>query len=329
VLRELRLEVNKRCNFACLHCYTDKYTFDEVAIDKFYGLMDTLAGQGLTDVSMTGGEPLMDLDRVLSLTEHARSLGLTVRINTNGVLLRPKVCDRLMEAGVHEFQVSLNSYDADDFNEFVQSEHAFGHVVDGIKYLADKGAHVTIRFTLMERTAPNLAGTFKLCESLGVKSFKVRTLVQAAEIEEELAPSLVETLRKHSEEFFEVIKGSKVQVRFSDNGLGFEVPTTDNCKFLSCLCGTDAIFVTADGNIAPCPFLRDEKSWWLGNIKSDDFVEVMSSSSRLAEFIGDKHGEEEGCGNSCTNGCKAANYYLTGDPDHIFLPDAVPAAHAH
>ena len=70
----LAINLTKRCNLACAHCYMDAETLkyggeNELTTEEVRGLLDDIAGRSTeTMVVLTGGEPLMrgDLEELLA-----------------------------------------------------------------------------------------------------------------------------------------------------------------------------------------------------------------------------------------------------------------------
>ncbi len=89
----LAVNLTRRCNLACAHCYLDAETLkqggmDELKTGEVNALLDQIASRGTdTMVVLTGGEPLLrrDLEKMVT---HGSTLGLSMVVGTNGVLLR-------------------------------------------------------------------------------------------------------------------------------------------------------------------------------------------------------------------------------------------------
>ena len=129
-LKSLRLSVTDRCNLRCLYCMPEEeyvwlpreelLTFEE--LDKLVGIF---AGLGVTDIRLTGGEPLLrhQLDRLIAMlaaNPNIRDLALT----TNGVLLTDQT-KALKEAGLHRLTVSLDTLKPERFRSMTRrDEHA-------------------------------------------------------------------------------------------------------------------------------------------------------------------------------------------------------------
>jgi cyclic pyranopterin phosphate synthase len=117
---DLRVSVTDRCNFRCQYCMpaeglpwldrSEILTFEE--IERVVGLFTSM---GVSDVRLTGGEPLVrrDFPRLVEMLggiEDLHDLSLT----TNGYLLAQMAGD-LAAAGLRRINVSLDSLSRDRF----------------------------------------------------------------------------------------------------------------------------------------------------------------------------------------------------------------------
>jgi GTP 3',8-cyclase len=133
---DVRISVTDRCNFRCQYCmpaeglpWLDRsqlLTYEEIE-----RLVRVLAGMGVHDVRLTGGEPLArrELWRLverLSALEDVHDLSLT----TNGYLLERQVED-LVRAGLRRVNVSLDALAADRFFELTRRD-ALDRVLAGL-----------------------------------------------------------------------------------------------------------------------------------------------------------------------------------------------------
>ena len=135
---DLRVSVTDRCNFRCQYCMPaeglpwlerdDVLHFEE--IERLVGL---LAAMGVTDVRLTGGEPLVRRD----FPELVRMLAPLVEdlsITTNGYLLE-RDAEALVRAGATRFNVSIDSLQRDRFFEMTRRD-ALPRVLRGLEVLA-------------------------------------------------------------------------------------------------------------------------------------------------------------------------------------------------
>jgi cyclic pyranopterin phosphate synthase len=134
-IRDLRVSVTDRCNFRCQYCMpaeglpwldrAEVLSYEEIA-----RLVAVLAPMGVTDVRLTGGEPLArrHLHRLIALLS---PLVDDLSLTTNGYLLRRQLPD-LVAAGLRRLNVSLDSLAPDRFFEMTRRD-ALAEVLDGLE----------------------------------------------------------------------------------------------------------------------------------------------------------------------------------------------------
>jgi GTP 3',8-cyclase len=143
---DVRVSVTDRCNFRCQYCMpaeglpwlerADVLTFEEIK-----RLVTLLASMGVTDVRLTGGEPLVRRDFphlvwMLSSIDGVEDLSIT----TNGFLLE-RDAEALVEAGTQgngriRFNVSVDSLQSDRFYELTR-RNALDQVMRGLARLGE------------------------------------------------------------------------------------------------------------------------------------------------------------------------------------------------
>jgi MoaA/NifB/PqqE/SkfB family radical SAM enzyme len=78
-----------KCDMGCTFCASD-LGFDRMSFEQACALIDSLHEAGYENIVLGGGEPALWRDGKRSLADlaaHAKSLGLTVQVNTNGIRL--------------------------------------------------------------------------------------------------------------------------------------------------------------------------------------------------------------------------------------------------
>ena len=139
-ISDLRVSVTDRCNFRCQYCmpaeglpWLDReeiLSFEE--IERVVGLM---ASMGVTDVRLTGGEPLVRrefprLASMLAQVDGVEDLSLT----TNGYLLERDAA-ALVAAGINRVNVSIDSLQRDRFFHMTRRD-SLPQVLRGLEALA-------------------------------------------------------------------------------------------------------------------------------------------------------------------------------------------------
>jgi radical SAM protein with 4Fe4S-binding SPASM domain len=95
------LELTRKCNLTCPHCYIDAghARASEMSTERWYSLIDEMAAAGVWAVAFTGGEPTLH-PAFVDLVRRARSVGLLVGIATHGMFLSDELLDQLPRDGV-------------------------------------------------------------------------------------------------------------------------------------------------------------------------------------------------------------------------------------
>lgn len=139
-LRNLRLSVTDRCNLRCSYCMPEpEYVWlpreDILQFEEIERLVDVFLHLGVDKLRLTGGEPLLRRN-LPALVERltARSGIRDLAMTTNGVLLAPQA-QALADAGLHRLTVSLDTLQADRFQQLTRS-HDLPRVLEGIAVAA-------------------------------------------------------------------------------------------------------------------------------------------------------------------------------------------------
>lgn len=150
----LQLSVTNACNLKCVHCYREetKAFNDELSVEEmialfeqFKAFVDRNGFDGL--ITFGGGEPLLRRDLGL-LSRVAHSMGLAVRIISNGVL-SAKQAEYLAEWGIKLVQVSIDGATA-EVHDKVRGAGMFERTMEGCRHLLEAGIHVNHKVTLMK-----------------------------------------------------------------------------------------------------------------------------------------------------------------------------------
>jgi cyclic pyranopterin phosphate synthase len=139
LISDLRVSVTDRCNFRCQYCMPAEGLpwLEREAIlsfEEIERIVSLLVRMGVTDVRLTGGEPLVRRDfptlvAKLSLIDGLADLSVT----TNGFLLE-RDADALVAAGVQRVNVSIDSLQRDRFYAMTRRD-ALPRVLAGLEAL--------------------------------------------------------------------------------------------------------------------------------------------------------------------------------------------------
>ncbi len=138
----LRIGVTDRCNIRCTYCMPEHVQFlprnQILTFEEIHRFVNIVARQGVNRLRLTGGEPLVrrglpDLIRLLRSVESVDDIALT----TNGVLLADQAA-ALREAGLDRINISLDTLDADRFEQITRRRD-LDRVLSGIEAALETG----------------------------------------------------------------------------------------------------------------------------------------------------------------------------------------------
>lgn len=131
------------CNQKCLHCYAAGQPLSdtpELTTAQWKEILTKLRAANIPQVTFTGGEPTLRADLV-ELVDAAQ--WFVTRLNTNGRLLTPALCQKLYDASLDSVQVTLYSHDKDIHNALVGAD-GFDDTVAGIRAAVAAGLSVSV-----------------------------------------------------------------------------------------------------------------------------------------------------------------------------------------
>jgi cyclic pyranopterin phosphate synthase len=139
-ISDLRVSVTDRCNFRCQYCMpADGLPWLEraevLSFEEIERVVAVMARMGVTDLRLTGGEPLVrrEFPRLVGML--ARVPGIEdLSLTTNAYLLE-RDADALVEAGISRVNVSIDSLQKDRFFQLTRRD-SLPQVLRGLEAIA-------------------------------------------------------------------------------------------------------------------------------------------------------------------------------------------------
>jgi cyclic pyranopterin phosphate synthase len=139
-ISDLRVSVTDRCNFRCQYCMpADGLPWLErsevLSFEEIEEVVRLLAEMGVTDLRLTGGEPLVrrEFPRLVSMLAGVPGLH-DLSLTTNGYLLERDAA-ALVDAGIKRVNVSIDSLQRDRFFQLTRRD-SLPQVLRGLEAIA-------------------------------------------------------------------------------------------------------------------------------------------------------------------------------------------------
>ncbi|RMH33566.1 MAG: radical SAM protein [Nitrospirae bacterium] len=322
----IALNLTKRCNLRCAHCYLDATTkssggSDELSTEDCYRVIDQIAQVNPgTLLVITGGEPLVRPD-ILAIARYAVERGCMVVFGTNGMMIDDRLASELVRIGVMGVGISIDSLDPHKHDSFRGVPGAWERAVAGIEACKRNGLQFQIHFSAQPMNYQELPEVVEWAHNLGAKVLNVFFMVCTGRGEEltDITPSQYEEVLSFLVDCQDRYKDMLVRARCAPHfkRLAYEKdpqsPITKAQGYMGggCLAGTNYARVTPNGDLTPCPYMPLSA----GNIRMQNFVELWEHSPVFHSFryptLKGKCGDceySEICG-----GCRARPYVDHGD----------------
>ena len=167
---ELIYMITKRCNEKCAKCgiwKTPEKESEHIDISIFIDCLKTLH-ENLYQVTITGGEPLLFKDDVLTIAEESRKHDIQLITVTNGVLLTEEFLEKYAKLK-HILVISIDTLESEKWIQF-RGNDTFEKAIENIK-LAKKylGDNFQIQSVLASESAPDIPKLKAFCKELKIK----------------------------------------------------------------------------------------------------------------------------------------------------------------
>ncbi len=333
----LAVNLTRRCNLACAHCYLDAETLkngstDELKTDEVKVLLDQVASRGTdTMVVLTGGEPLLRRD-LEEMVAHGSGLGLSIVIGTNGVLLSDNRVKSLQAAGAMGLGISLDSLDPTSHDQFRGCSGGWEKTLSGMESCRRYGLPFQVHFSVTEENADEIRSMIDFATNVGAHVLNIFFLICTGR-GESMSDITPERYERVLEELVDAQAGTDLIVRArcaphfkrvaSMRDPASRLTRADGYDGGGCLAGIHYCRITPEGKITACPFVPDEE----GDLRQTPFWEIWDNSPAFSQL---RNPQLDGKCGACEyrllcGGCRARPRALGGtlmdtDPWCIYEP---------
>lgn len=260
------IAVTHDCNARCVHCSAFRRSREgTLTTGEWCRVIDQCAELGITDIIITGGEPLLrpDLDVLIRrIVEN----DCVADLFTNGSLLTEENLERLTRAGCDTIFVSLDSPVPEEHDRLRGVPGLYDRVMEGVQRAVERGMHVGLS-TYMSREWVRRGyhhDFLALCKELGVRELTVFDLVPTGRCLKQdeliLTDAEREVFRVLHEEQWKDFRGPRVCMMCHVN----------DPHIMGCFGVKWQIHITHNGFVTPCDFTPLH----FGNVKEESLWDI-------------------------------------------------------
>jgi len=309
-LRVVFVELTKKCNLRCEHCYVPDCSVSEaeantssMTFNDIRDLISQIDELGVMELQLTGGEPFI-LPYILDIIKEAQSRLIPCSVFTNGTLMTEKIFRYVSENNYGLiFYISLDGYQ-ETHDAFRKHQGAFQKTVTTIKRLLQIGCDVRINTSIGKH---NITGMRQFIEFVKNEFGVLHRLVTVEPIGRANYEMTIS-----AEEFASLLQESGNTLEFLDSHDSIADWITPACGI-----GSSMLFVDAYGNVSFCPTLtqRENPKFLAGNVTRSSLKDIWENSMVFKKIRGFQCREVEQCHfrELCKGGCRSRAYLATGD----------------
>ena len=324
----VQIEVTGECTSECVHCYNFWRGQDggeprssrarALSASDAKKILETLRDADVFSVLFTGGEPLLNFAVTVESIRLARSMGITVGLNSNLVLLTEDKARGLKEAGLTHALTSILGPTAEIHDSITQRKGSFRALLRGIDQAREVGIRVGTNMVVSQRNHQHVLATANVVAGLGIKSFSATQAGCPGNCSDFSHLAL-----SHSQ-----LVGALNDLCTAHETLGLHVDTLEPIPICGlhgvrrpelfasrkCHAGVTTATISYDGTVRPCSHL----DMACGNVLREDLATIWR---RMAPWSQQDQipGECRGCRlvSKCGAGCRMAAMTSTGRIDGL------------
>jgi radical SAM protein with 4Fe4S-binding SPASM domain len=168
------LELTRRCNLKCVHCYLGpqeeqrERRGEELDTEAMLRLVDEIADAGCLYLLITGGDPMVRAD-FADIYAHARKRGMVVTVFCDGVLVDDRITETFRRYPPRRVEVSLYGATRETYEAITRIEGSYDKCLRGIQQLLDAGAHLQLKTVLMKPNEQEVDEMRQMAADWGVR----------------------------------------------------------------------------------------------------------------------------------------------------------------
>ena len=282
-LASLQFELTSRCNERCIHCYIPngkKNAGFDMSFERFKYILDQYAEMGGLQVTLSGGEALMNKD-IVKMLWYCREKDMQISLLTNLISLKEELIPILKDVNISLIQVSLYSMNAEKHDFITTVKGSFEKTKTAIEKLHNADIPVQISCPIMKANKDGYDEVMKYAQRLRMKAQTDYIMMAQADLNTSNLANRISI-----EETEKVIRDiMENDVDYQTETLAQEplssISEEEFAEMSLCGAGLNDLCVTVNGDIYPC---AGWQGFVVGNVFRESLKEIWEHSPKLEQI---------------------------------------------
>lgn len=267
----LRVVLTTNCNLRCRYCPPKGENFvntkGPVTTKRLLSLLNIFYSIGFRQFGFTGGEPLLREDLSLILKESLKFKGVSLKLYTNGILLKDRIKDL---ENLDLIKLSLDSIDQNKYRE-ITGRDKLKDILCGVRMLKENKIKVRVNVVLTKDNCGDIFELINFChrETVDLKIldlncfdmpgysvwrdlYKSPSIISRRLAKIKLAKKIIYTKGNYGIPMNE-FKWDGIAIRIKDTRKpAVYAPVCQGCGYFLCQEGLYQLTLTSDGRLKMC-----------------------------------------------------------------------------
>lgn len=263
MLKEVSIEIIRKCPNYCLHCSSssDEHCKEILEYDCFTSVVSDAAKLGARTICFSGGEPFLH-SRIVDMIEFVAALGLQTYIYTAGIIqddhgqlssLNREVL-RKISKNATKLIFNIEAAKSNTYDVIMGTTNCFEKMKQSISVARSFSIMTEAHFVPMKLNIEEAIDVVALCKKLGVSRLSfLRLVLHGRALDNEFQIALSdEGLKQFKVVLNELQKNSEIDIR-----IGVPLAIDSSCH--KCEAANGKLNIKYDGNVFPCEVFKNDR----------------------------------------------------------------------
>lgn len=261
MLREVSIEIIRKCPNCCLHCssLSNKQCEEIIPFDKFKEVILDAAKLGAKTISLSGGEPFLH-DRIIDMVKFVRACQLDCYIYTSGITLDhfnnpvslPVQTLEQISGYATKLIFNIEAATASTYDNIMGTQNCFEKMQVSALRAADAGLCTEAHFVPMAINIDEIDSVVLLCKKLRISRLSFLRLVLHGR-----AYQNSNLLALSAAKYLELKNHLKEIQSQADLAIRIGVPLSTDTSCHNCEAATGKLNIRYDGTVFPCEVFKN------------------------------------------------------------------------